>query len=461
MKLRWYFAIGILGILLLLGVAAVVFTQAKQTELESYKASLRANGETLTVAEWFTGPTNAADLTDFIHAVNNLEKSFSPGEIEWMRFTAPGQAVASATLDSVIQSSYRGTNQMKWATISDALKTSEEEFKVIRLLLRNPPSHLLGSYDDSSNLPETAFVQKRLAAHWLGVSAVNHIRDRNLEDAVDELRNLFGLARMHSADPTFVNHMIRTVIAGFSLHTTWECLNGTDAWTEPHLAALQREIETIDLIENFVKGTTSERVYGSLLYGEIRTQSDPSKSSIQMRLLGKYLHNDELYYLQEMQKRIDLARELKKGANPNDVLPLLKEHEVKLKQRRDSWRGYLHLFSLLAIPQFSKSAHLCLEGETQRRMTITAIVLKRHELRHGKLPPGLNSLVPEFLAAVPIDCMDGKPLKYKPESDGLFLLYSVGKDGKDDGGDPTPESKTNKQHNLWTGRDAVWPKAIR
>ena len=94
-------------------------------------------------------------------------------------------------------------------------------------------------------------------------------------------------------------------------------------------------------------------------------------------------------------------------------------------------------------------------------MTITAIALKRHELRHGKFPADLNALVPEFLAAVPIDCMDGKPLKYMLESDGAFRLYSVGKDGKDDGGDPTPESKADQQHTLWTGRDAVWPKAVR
>jgi hypothetical protein len=38
-----------------------------------------------------------------------------------------------------------------------------------------------------------------------------------------------------------------------------------------------------------------------------------------------------------------------------------------------------------------------------------------------------------------------------------MLLYSVGKDGKDDGGDPTPP--VGMPAGLWEGRDAVWPSA--
>ena len=90
-------------------------------------------------------------------------------------------------------------------------------------------------------------------------------------------------------------------------------------------------------------------------------------------------------------------------------------------------------------------------------MVITAIALKRYQLRHGALPSDLNALVPEFLSAVPRDPVDGKPLRYRLNPDGTFLLYSVGSDGMDNGGDPTP-SGSSKTFYWQRGRDWVWPQ---
>ena len=72
-----------------------------------------------------------------------------------------------------------------------------------------------------------------------------------------------------------------------------------------------------------------------------------------------------------------------------------------------------------------------------------------------KLPPRLEALVPEFLAAVPHDYMSAKPVVYRLKDAGSYVLYSVGVDGKDDGGDPAPPP--GKAPGLWEGRDAVWP----
>jgi hypothetical protein len=90
-------------------------------------------------------------------------------------------------------------------------------------------------------------------------------------------------------------------------------------------------------------------------------------------------------------------------------------------------------------------------------MTLAAIALKRYQLRHGTLPPALEAIAPEFLPSVPFDPMSGKALCYRLKSDGGFLLYSVGEDGKDDGGDARPAGGT--VFGLWEGRDAVWPGA--
>jgi hypothetical protein len=95
--------------------------------------------------------------------------------------------------------------------------------------------------------------------------------------------------------------------------------------------------------------------------------------------------------------------------------------------------------------------------EVAKTMTVTALALKRYQLVHDAYPADLNKLVPQFLPAVPLDPVDGQPLRYHLNSDGTFLLYSIGEDGNDDGGDPTPVTPT-KNFNWWQkGRDWVWP----
>jgi len=92
--------------------------------------------------------------------------------------------------------------------------------------------------------------------------------------------------------------------------------------------------------------------------------------------------------------------------------------------------------------------------QTQCEMTIAAIALKRYQLRHGKYPKSLDELVPEFLREVPVDWMDGQKLRYRPEGD-TFVLWSVGEDGKDDGGTPDQTDP----YSFWEGKDLVWPQA--
>ena len=86
-----------------------------------------------------------------------------------------------------------------------------------------------------------------------------------------------------------------------------------------------------------------------------------------------------------------------------------------------------------------------------------AIALKCFGLRHERPPETLDALIPEFLPAIPTDCMDGKPLKYHLNADGGFTLYSVGRDGKDGGGDTTVSPGKESSHIPWYRMDFVWP----
>jgi len=61
--------------------------------------------------------------------------------------------------------------------------------------------------------------------------------------------------------------------------------------------------------------------------------------------------------------------------------------------------------------------------------------LKLHKLKHGNYSVSLEELAPAIIPQVPLDPFSDKPFIYKLNADGTIMLYSVGDDLKDDGGD--------------------------
>lgn len=66
-------------------------------------------------------------------------------------------------------------------------------------------------------------------------------------------------------------------------------------------------------------------------------------------------------------------------------------------------------------------------------LVVTAIALERYRLEHGGYPQGLDELVPGYMNVMPMDAIDGQPLRYRGERD-VYTLWSIGLNGADDGG---------------------------
>ncbi|HEX4350464.1 MAG TPA: hypothetical protein VH251_08755 [Verrucomicrobiae bacterium] len=102
-------------------------------------------------------------------------------------------------------------------------------------------------------------------------------------------------------------------------------------------------------------------------------------------------------------------------------------------------------------------------SEARRRILVTAIALERYRGKHGAYPVALTALSPEFLKVVPVDFMDGQPLRYHLTDDSHFVLYSVGLDCVDDSGKmPLPDAQRlpqgkNRYPIAPTNVDIVWP----
>lgn len=91
--------------------------------------------------------------------------------------------------------------------------------------------------------------------------------------------------------------------------------------------------------------------------------------------------------------------------------------------------------SAVMLPSLSRAVLVHYRGIAHRRMAAIALAIRLYEVDHGRRPRELSELVPQYLAAVPIDPIanDGRPITYAQLADGA-ILYSLGDNGLDDGG---------------------------
>ncbi len=92
------------------------------------------------------------------------------------------------------------------------------------------------------------------------------------------------------------------------------------------------------------------------------------------------------------------------------------------------------LMTKLVVPAFSNVFRKAVFGDVRRNQTLIAFALEQHYLQHQAYPATLDDLVPQFLAAIPTDLIDSKPMRFRRTTDGRFMLWSIGLDAKDDQG---------------------------
>jgi len=477
----------IIGVILV-AMMALLFHRPRPRQaaaLAAYKAELRAKGEKLTAAElgFPRPPESSSNLNLLLTGVSQLGSAqFEPGLLELMHFVSAGRAEVAWEQPQLrmIPTRAASNNAATWETFSTQFETSAAALQNIRVAVQVPPRCFFNDPTNFPSQPKAPFVQLRTAAHWLIGDTVAALHGGQLDRAQADLHALLQLAQFHRDDITLVSQMIRAAIAGLGLATTWEALQAK-GWSEAQLATLQKDWEAVDLAAVFEKGMVGERAFSEAFFDYLRSLRPRQRAAatrfgntsgrgpaedffyglVVMPLWAANSETDEMFYLRHLQNNLNSLRQLQRGTPWPVVSQQLKTNLDAFEAAiSDPLTRYRHLVSAIALPNYSRAGRTCIRSETQRRLTLTAIALARFHLRNGTFPTELEALVPRFLSAVPIDPMSAKPLRYRLNADGSFALYSVGEDGRDDGGDLNAGSVTN-EFGLWEGKDAVWPAAAK
>jgi hypothetical protein len=453
-----------------------------QAALRNYEQQLRAKGEKLTFSEVTPpvpdGENRAIELANLFFRTGAV---LIPNAPPAMRCIAPGKAwVVTRETDWFGEKG----RKFSWEQVGEDLERNTETLDELRELVRSPVLRYPLQYRGVSTLLPHLARLKNLA-QWLSASALYKIRRGDIKGAVDDIESTLLVTRLTEYEPILISQLVRNAVIAIAVSYCWPLLEA-DNLTDADLARLQGIFERVDPIGPMVLGLQGERAMGRDTFEMIRSsqinvndlidssrlfEDDESPPHALENLpygeemLGAvrlyviypiwqfaFSHGDEKHLLEESQAMIDSARASISGKSATLVRSL--ENRLSDKEKPGGeYRSWRYFVTGLFMPANVKAAGRAFRVKTQCNIAVAAIALRRYQLRHKKYPNNLGELVPEFVSEVPVDYMDGKPLRYRLDGD-QFVLWSIGLDGKDDGG--APNSKPS--FGWLQGLDDVWPQ---
>jgi hypothetical protein len=443
--------------------------------LAAYKARLIAQGERLSLDEVVSPPATAddPDYREFQAAARRLQgRPIQPGGFDFAGYVAPGEL---KPLDLVTNFGFSRGAVVTWAAWEAEVAAMQSPLDELRRALRSPAARSDVDYRaPAARFPD--YVLKREAAQWLAGEAMVALRATNHTAAAESLKAVLALTELHREDPTLVYQMIRVAISGLAFDITCAALQ-LPAWSEPQLLDLQAAWQRPQFFDRMVTSMEGERAWLLTYFEQARTNGSgavwsqigpgtPRPVNLETVLEDfvldpLYRHTwaeqDQLFFLQTYQHTLEAMR----TARQHKSWPKLTGEIGRIFKPLEEARGldrFRHRFSLIAVPNWTRATEMQFRAETQRSLCLAVLALHRYELQHRQLPADLAALAPELLDTVPVDFMNGQPLRYRVEVDGTWRLYSVGLDGKDDGGEALPAQAWGRYASIWDGSDAVWPR---
>lgn len=290
--------------------------------------------------------------------------------------------------------------------------------------------------------------QIKNCAQLLSQAANSHAAEDQMGPAAQSLLDGLHLARSLEEEPVVISFLLR-ITSEIIIQTGLESVLNRKAFTDEQFVRLQaafREAESGGLMTRSLAGDRCQIIaVFQMPPPELAKASTPMESTGKNRDTGTYRkssnHNADLdFFLDRMDEGVKATtlpfpQRLEAASQWADV------SEAKSK-------GYQN--SGLLLPGLEKAAEKAAERVGRLRVTQAALAVERYRLAHkNALPASLSELAPQFIESVPSDPFDGQPLRYTTVSPKGFVIYSIGKDRKDDGGTPHPPgAKTDQPYDL-------------
>jgi hypothetical protein len=312
---------------------------------------------------------------------------------------------------------------------------------------RRPRAQYDLRYADGPNalLPHLA-IHKSMAVKLRTRSAAR-VAAGDTAGAADDIDTILRLAELTGEDPTLIGYLVRVAIQSIAFSAFWD---GTSqhAWSDAQLAAFQQRFEGLKQRDSLVKAFRGERLFGKTTFELMREgrldpdtlgamESDESGNSFGWGLVPRaWLLQNQAYHSKVLDQvvgalqRCDPERGI---AAKGSIWETERVEQTVFDTAGRRFHPY-RIFTHLLLPGLAKVHAKADRSLTTSRLAITVAGLERHRLATGRYPKALSDLVPKWVPSVPLDPMDGQPLRYRLNADGTFTVYGIGPNHADDNG---------------------------
>jgi hypothetical protein len=476
-------AVAVLGAAILI---PVIRHYQLRAATETYIAQLKAKGEPMDLAQVIPPrvPPEKNGVPFIKNALANLKSESIVGSNPppAMLMVACGRAMIGWQQPDIRSSD--GMNQ--WEDLGRELAAAKGDLDSFQSLTSHPILDFNLDYQKLPYLSLNYLASLKRSAQWLSASALYDLHQGNPKDACPGVGAMLAIVKGEADERILISQLVRIAIVSMAVSPTWEILQDPDI-TDDDLAQLQQDWQSLEFTVPMEQTMMFGRVEHLQRFAQIRksseefnkywgyfytTDSTPNlgadfeplkKRSIFLRKWDElrwrwfWSYQDEADSLRAFQAVINAAR----MAETNQSFLSAQSFALARLKLNQNPSDDLHNYFSQSVNALQAMLRRTAIIETAQNVVITAIALKRYELQHHQLPATLDELTPDLLKAVPIDCKDGQPLRYRRNADGTFLLYSVGENGKDDGGDPSLEKGVTGSSFYWQNYralDWVWPQ---
>jgi hypothetical protein len=487
---------GIVGIALVF-VFLLVERVRGSVSLSQYKRWLVAQGEAVSPADLIQSSGAGSNGAPVVVAASKelvkgtvLPSHYPPR----MRLTRSGRAIVGFDQPKWTEEKV----SYDWDQLQSELQTNRATLSRIRSALSQP---ILDNHLDYAGGPKMLLPQLTIAkslTYWFGSECQLALRENRLQDCGDSLITEIQLTRFLAHDQILISELVRIALAAIARTDTWEALQ-SDGWTDAQLAQIQKAWEACSFLTNYTHSLQGERVFVSTTFDLCRKSNAEAASLLfweeqlggvlggveperpawenflrslpagetSMEFLKKqfypwvwrfaWLSQCECRYATGVQRLVEISRAAEKTRSAKTAEAEV-DQVIASAQNHNFYDALRFPLGASSMATLSRAVTRAMRAETERSLVLASIALKRYSLQNTNPPASLDALVPGFLAAVPTDYMDGKPIQYLVTAPGAPVLYSVGEDGVDDHGDSSPKTPDSRAGNIWARKDCVWPE---
>jgi len=339
----------------------------------------------------------------------------------------------------------------------------------LRAASMRPQARFPIRYEDGFNALLPHLARMKSLTQFLRLRAAAELAAGLTNEAAADVELSLRLVDLVRGEPLLISQLVRVAQLNLTLNSLWEGL-AEHRWTEAQLAGFERRLGSFDFLADYQQGMRGERLLCGSVIDYVRRLRNADAFGIAMDESGAGPDELERFLASVMfqlmpsgwfdQNKVSVGRlhlELllpavnleTRQVSPSNVSRLASTLEQRLKDRSPyNW------FGGLLLPALANASARFAQGQASTDLARVACALERHRLAHGQYPETLDALVPAFLAKLPHDVINGQPLKYRRTNDGLFVLYSVGWNEKDDGG--MVVFNKDKRASNWKEGDWVW-----